>query len=245
MILAGIMNVPVRAGSYRDSNYEEAVRLIRAAAGQGARLACTYEQFLDGYGFDGNKIPSIDDPNVERCEVIGDSVYVKGLAELAGELEITIVAGVATQEGSGTYNSALVFGSDGHLLGHYRKTHNAGHYATWFAPLSQDRKKASCPSFDVGTGKVGIKICNDRHFSETTAYLIENGCELLLCPSFGKYDPSRLLDDSADYGIWTVFVHPEGCQFIHNGKVVREQKPIEDRGSYALHEVEFIKPIRR
>lgn len=181
MILAGIMNVPVRAGSYRDSNYEEAVRLIRAAAGQGARLACTYEQFLDGYGFDGNKIPSKDDPNVERCEVIGDSVYVKGLAELAGELEITIVAGVATQEGSGTYNSALVFGSDGHLLGQYRKTHNAGHYATWFAPLSQDRKK----------------------------------------------------------------VHPEGCQFIHNGKVVREQKAIEDRGSYALHEVEFIKPIRR
>ena len=245
MVVAGIMTVPVRDGNYKQRNFAEASDLIRSAAADGAELACTYEQFLDGYGRDGNKISSIDDPDASRCEVIEDSLYVKGLAELSGELGITIVAGIATQEGSETYNSALVFDTDGNLLGQYRKTHNAGQASTWFAPLSDTQKKASCPTFQVETGRVGIKICNDRHFSETTAYLIENGCELLLCPSFGKYDPSRLIDDSADFGIWTIFVHPQGCQFIHDGQVIHEQKAVEGRGSYGLHEVEFVKPTGR
>ena len=179
------------------------------------------------------------DANVERCESIDKCKYVRGLADLAAKLEMAIVAGMAIREEDGTYNSAIVFSSVGELMGQYRKTHNAGQYATWFAPLTPEQKKASCPSFDLGFGKVGIKICNDRHFQETTAYLMENGCELLLCPSFGQYDPSKLIADSAKFGISAVFIHPEGCQFIHHGEIVYEQKAVEKEGSYALYEVEF------
>ena len=108
--------------------------------------------------------------------------------------------------------------------------------------LSKEQKKVNCPSFDIGTGKISIKICNDRHFRETTVYMIENGCELVLSPSYGSYTPVRLKGDSKEFGIWAVFVHPSGCQFIDGGKVVFEQKAIKGKGSYALHMVEFRKP---
>ena len=237
------MGTPVREGNYKKQNSREAEVLIREAAKAGAQLACTFEQFLDGYGFDANKIPSLDDARVERCETVGESKYVKRLGDLARELKIVIVAGIAVREETGTYNSALVFDSDGSSLGKYRKTHNAGQYARWFAPLTGKQKKASCPSFNLGMGSIGVKICNDRHFGETTRYMIENGCELLLCPSFGRYDPSRLRDDTEEFGIWAAFVHPQGCQFIKDGDVLFEQQALKGKGSFALHEVAFVDPI--
>ena len=236
--IAGIMTMPVRKGNYKEQNFREATKLVRQAAKEGIQLACTFEQFLDGYGFDANKIPDLNDVNVDRCEIIEESKYVKGLADLAGELEIVIVAGIAIRQDKGTYNSALVFSSKGELVGKYYKTHNANKYARWFAPLSVEQKKARCPSFDLGTGRISVKICNDRHFGETTKYMVENGCELLMCPSFGKYDPSRLLDDTKALGIWAVFVHPDGCQFIKDGEIVFEKRV----GGIALYEVEFREP---
>jgi predicted amidohydrolase len=240
--IAGIMGRPVREGNFKDENFRETETLIREAAGAGAELVCTYEQFLDGYGFDANKITDMDDERVGRYEVIGESPYLKKLSGLAQELDIVIVGGVGIREATATYNSALIFDRSGALTGAYRKTHNQNRYARWFAPLTEDEKKANCPSFDVGPGRIGVKICNDRHFRETTEYMIENGCELLLCPSYGRYDPSRLVDDTRDFGLWAVFVHPQGCQFIHDGEIVYEQRAVEGKGSFALCEVEFRQP---
>ena len=182
--VAGIMTNPVREGNYKETNFREAIGLIRQAAHEGAQLVSTFEQFLDGYGFDANKIPSLDDANVDRCEIIEESKYVQGLADLAEELNIVIVAGIAVREDDGTYNSALIFGSAGELHGTYRKTHNAGKYADWFAPLGEKEKKDKCPSFDLSGGRLSVKICNDRHFEETTKYMIENGCESRWMPVY-------------------------------------------------------------
>ena len=242
IIVAGIMGEPVREGNYKERNFRETEALIREAAKAGARLVCTFEQFLDGYGFDANKIPSMDDKRMDRYEVIGKSKYVKRLGNLAKELRLVIVAGIGIKEESGTYNSTLIFDQSGKLAGKYRKTHNAGRYAKWFAPLSKEQKKANCPSFDIGRGKISVKICNDRHFRQTTVYMVENGCEMILSPSYGGYDPSRLKEDTKEFGVWAVFVHPRGCQFIDGGEIVFEKRAVKGKGSYALHEIEFRKP---
>jgi predicted amidohydrolase len=152
------MNRPIQRADYKDQNLKEASRLIRDAAKEGAQIVSTYEQFLDGYGFDPNKIPSLHDPNIERCENIETSKYVQALKDLSAELNITIVAGIAIKEEDKTYNSALIFDPLGNLIGRYRKTHNAGKYATWFAPLTTKQKKDNCPSFDIGPGKISIKF---------------------------------------------------------------------------------------
>ena len=161
--------------------------------------------------------------------------------DLTKELRLVIVAGVGLREESGTYNSALIFDQSGKLVGRYRKTHNAGRYARWFAPLDKEQREANCPSFDIGPGRISVKICNDRHFRETTVYMVENGCELILSPSYGRYDPSRLKEDTKEFGVWAVFVHPRGCQLIDGGDIVFEKRAAEGKGSYALHEIELRK----
>ncbi len=242
IMVAGIMGQPVREGNYKELNFRETEALIREAAKAGAQLVCTFEQFLDGYGFDANRIQNMNDKRIDRYEVIGKSKYVKRLGNLAKELRLVIVAGIGLKEQSGTYNSVLIFDQSGKLAGKYRKTHNAGKYATWFAALSKEQKKANCPSFDIGGGKIGVKICNDRHFRETTVYMVENGCELILSPSYGRYDPSRLKEDTKEFGVWAVFVHPRGCQFIDGGEIVFEKRAVKGKGSCALHEIEFREP---
>ncbi len=94
IMVAGIMGEPVRDGNFKERNFRDTEALIREAAKAGARLICTFEQFLDGYGFDANKIPNMDDKRVDRYEVIGKSKYVKRLGNLAKELSLVIVAGM-------------------------------------------------------------------------------------------------------------------------------------------------------
>lgn len=240
--LAGVLFEPVRTGDYKAENFRRAEQLIRHAAALGADLVCTYEQFLDGYGLDANKMQGATDPQATRCEVIGESPYVRRLSELAKELRIAIVAGMAIREGSQTFNSSLIFDPTGSLIGIYRKTHNAGKYARWFAPLTVDQKKAACPSFPMGAGRLSIKICNDRRFPETTEYMVDNGCQLLLCPAFGNYSADQLMEDSRRFGLWAVFVHPEGCQFIDSGNLVLEHRRQPDEPCVVLHTVEFRSP---
>jgi hypothetical protein len=67
--------------------------------------------------------------------------------------------------------------------------------------------------------------------------MVDNGCELILCPAFGRYDPSKLKLDTEEFGVWAVFVHPKGCQFIDDGEIVFEQKSVTGKGSFSLHEV--------
>jgi predicted amidohydrolase len=240
--VAGILMEHARTGDFRQRNFEQAETLIRQAAAAGAELVCTCEQFLDGYGFDANKMSGVDDPRASRCEDIDTSPYIQRLSELARELKVVVVAGVALKQGTATYNSALVFDARGRLAGVYRKTHNANQPARWFAPLTDAQKKSACASYDVGPGRLSVKICNDRHFTETTRHMVGNGCELLLCPAYGKYSPSRLLDDSREFGLWAVFVHPDGCQFIDHGRLILERKRRPGERCFVLHEVEFRKP---
>lgn len=243
--VAGILFEPVRRGNYKAENLRQAEELIREAAATGAELVCTYEQFLDGYGRDANKMQGARDPQATRCEVIGESVYVQRLGDLAEELHIAIVAGVAIREGDDTFNSTLLFSNTGKLIGIYRKTHNAGKYARWFAPLTANAKKAACPSFPIGVGRLSVKICNDRRFPETTDYMVENGCELLLCPAYGTYSADKLLSDSERFGIWAVFVHPDGCQFIDSGEIVLERRRGRNERCVVLHRVQFRSPLNR
>jgi hypothetical protein len=72
--------------------------------------------------------------------------------------------------------------------------------------------------------------------------MVENGCELILCPSFGGNKISGLKNDSKEFGIWTVFVHPNECHFIDDGETVFEQKATKGKGSFALYKVAFRTP---
>src|SRR5262245_43219664 len=187
----------------KEANYRRAEPLIREAAAGGAKIVCTTECFLDGYAIADKSIPL----DVYRAlgEPIPDGPYYRRLAKLAEELRIYLVAGMLEARGDDRYNTAVVIGPDGKLIGTYHKQH-LEHEAV--------RNTAGDASsvFPTAYGKVGVMICADRRLPDVVQGFRGRGVDILLCPSGGMFGPKDndpiLQARSRETGKHIVFVHP-------------------------------------
>jgi predicted amidohydrolase len=100
--------------------------------------------------------------------------------ELARRHGLYIVAGLFERDGHLVYNSAVLLGPDGGIVGKYRKT-----------SLPRSEVEAGvCPGhdypvFDTRFGKVGIMICYDGFFPEVARELANRGAEVIAWPVWG------------------------------------------------------------
>ncbi|HEX7861572.1 MAG TPA: carbon-nitrogen hydrolase family protein [Verrucomicrobiae bacterium] len=135
------------------------------------------------------------------------------LGSLAKELNSYIVAGIYEKEGSVLYNTALLLGRDGKLIGKYRKTHLPRE--EWEAGITPGDEY---PVFDTDFGKVGLIICWDVQFPEPSRAMARKGAELLLLPIWGGNETlakARAIENhvflvSSSYDMKTFVVDPEG-----------------------------------
>jgi predicted amidohydrolase len=187
----------------KDANLERAEKLIREAAAGGAEIVCTTECFLDGYAIKDKSIP------LEQYRALGEPIpggpYYERLAALADELDIHLVAGMLEADGDHRFNTAVLIGPAGDLLGKYRK-HQLEHESVRNTPGSE------YPVFETPHGTVGIMICADRREPDLVRQLCANGADILLCPSGGMFGPSRndpiVQSRSKENARHIVFVHP-------------------------------------
>ncbi len=136
------------------------------------------------------------------------------LGELAKRHNAYIVAGLYERSGSAIFNTAVLIGRDGTLVGKYRKTH-----------LPREEVEGgltpgdSYPVFDTDFGKVGLMICWDVQFPEPARALALQGAELLLLPIWGGSETlakARAIENhvflvSASYDMKTFIVDPSGA----------------------------------
>ena len=117
---------------------------------------------------------SLEDKFYDLAEPIpGPST--KALGEKAREHGMYIIAGLAEQGSTGTvYNTAVIVGRDGEVVGSYRKTHIFPPAESFFA-LGKDLSV-----FDLDFGRVAIPICYDLEFPEPARVLCLKGAEILL-----------------------------------------------------------------
>ena len=100
--------------------------------------------------------------------------------ELARKYQLYVVAGLVERDGHLVFNTAVLLGPDGQLVGKYRKT-----------SLPRDEVKAGiCPGsdypvFDTRFGKVGLMICYDGFFPEVARELANRGAEIIAWPVWG------------------------------------------------------------
>jgi N-carbamoylputrescine amidase len=167
----------------KETNVRTAERMVREAAGRGARIVCLPELFSTMYFcvetrreyFDwAEPIPG---PTVDR------------MGELARELGIVLIAPVFERAGDLHYNTAALLGPDGRLLGRYRKSsipsmdaarspEPRGNEKFYFAPGD-----LGFPTFDTPFARIGILICYDRHFPEAARVLGLGGAEIVFVPT--------------------------------------------------------------
>jgi len=78
------------------------------------------------------------------------------------------------------YNTAVLLGPDGALIGKYRKVSlPPGEAAKGIAPGKD------YPVFDTAFGKVGMMVCYDGFFPEVARELTKNGAEVIAWPVWG------------------------------------------------------------
>ena len=102
------------------------------------------------------------------------------LGALARKLNAYIVAGIYEREKDVVYNTAVLIGRRGELVGKYRKTHLPRE--EWGTGLMYGDEY---PVFTTDFGKVGIMICWDLQFPEAARALAAQGAEIILLPIWG------------------------------------------------------------
>jgi predicted amidohydrolase len=198
---AGIVLKWVRGD--KEANYSRCEPLIREAAKNGAKIVCTTECFLDGYAIADKSIP------LEEYRKLGEPIpsgtYYKRLAALAGELKVHLVAGMLEADGERRYNTAVLIGPDGKLVGKYRKQ-KLGHESVRNTPGD------ASSVFETPYGRLGLMICADRTDATIVRRFRENGAELLICPSGGMFGPKSndpiVQARSRENKLPILFVHP-------------------------------------
>jgi len=199
--VAGIVLKWIRAD--KEANFRRVEPMIREAASQGAKVVCTTECFLDGYAIKDKSIP------LEQYRALGEPIptgkYYQRLASLAKELKIHLIAGMTEADGEARYNTSVLIGPEGKLIGKYHKQ-KLQHEAVRNTPGD------SSPVFETPYGRVGIMICADRTEPAIVRRFCAEGADFLICPSGGMYGPKNndpiVQARSRENKIHIVFVHP-------------------------------------
>lgn len=101
-------------------------------------------------------------------------------ADLAKQHRLHVVLSLYERDAHLIYNTAVLLGPDGALIGKYRKVSlPPGEAAKGIAP-GQDY-----PVFDTAFGKVGLMVCYDGFFPEVARELTKNGAEVIAWPVWG------------------------------------------------------------
>ncbi len=135
------------------------------------------------------------------------------LGALAKKLRSYIVAGIYERDRQVVYNTAVLVGRDGRLVGKYRKTHLPRE--EWEAGITPGNEY---PVFETDFGKVGLTICWDLQFPEPSRAMALKGAELLLLPIWGGSEvlaQARAIENhvfliSSSYDMRSFIVDPAG-----------------------------------
>lgn len=99
------------------------------------------------------------------------------LIELANKTNAIIVGGFIEKDNSQIYNSSLIVSSK-EVLGTYRKLHLYYKEKLWFSPGNKPLKV-----YKVDKVKIGVMICFDWFFPETTRTLALLGADIIAHPA--------------------------------------------------------------
>lgn len=142
------------------------------------------------------------------------------LCRAAGKAGVTVVAGVSELAGGRLHNSAVVISSAGEIIGVQRKVHlwaQERHY--FFAGNSFD-------VFDTDIGRLGVSICYDSRFPESSRVQAIAGAEILICLFAMVEDPG--LSDQR------LLVHRAATRALENSAyyIACNRRGAEDAGTF-------------
>lgn len=173
-VKVGVLKVIPTPGD-KAGNYARFEQFAREAAAGGATLIVTSECYLDGYLGHKKMHPDMTLPKLLAASEPMDGTYLTRAGALARELKVHLLFGFSERRGEKAYNTAALFTPEGKLAGRYSKAHLGN--VEWYEPGNE------FPVFDTSIGRIGILICFDRQFPETSRLLALQGAQMILIPA--------------------------------------------------------------
>lgn len=161
----------------RDADIETAMRLVREAAANGAKVVLPPELF-EGHYF----CTAQDESLFATAAPVTSHPAVEAAREVARKERIFIPTSFYERDGHHYYNSLAFIGDDGQVQGLYRKSHipdGPGYMEKfYFRPGNTGFKVWPTPY-----GVIGVGICWDQWYPETARAMMLMGADLLMFPT--------------------------------------------------------------
>jgi N-carbamoylputrescine amidase len=158
-------------------NIQRAEGLVRRAAAQGAKIILIQELFETLY-FCQDEIHAF----FSLAKPLAQNAAVLHFSAVAKELGVVLPISVFERAGQNFFNTVVILDADGSNLGYYRKTHipDGPGYSEkfYFSPGDTGFKV-----WDTAYARIGVGICWDQWFPETSRAMALMGAELLLFPT--------------------------------------------------------------
>lgn len=158
-----------------EENRERVAKLVDLALKVRPDLLCLPESFAVA-GCDGL-------PSEQRAEIVPGPT-TDYFARKARKGRCYIICPLITRREGACYNSAVLLGREGEIIGIYDKAHpvtTSHDYTVMESGITPGPE--DIPVFDLDFGRVGIQICFDLGFPKSWAQLAEKGARLVVWPS--------------------------------------------------------------
>ena len=168
--------------SEKEKNIAKAKKYVAEAVANGASIVCLQELFNTIY------FCYVENPDFWKLAEPIPGPTIDEMCKVAAEHRLVLVAPIYEKALKGElYNTAVVIGPDGQIMGKYRKTSIplvktpslVGNEKYYFKPGN-----IGFPVWQTPFGvNVGVMICYDRHFPEHARLLALNGADLVFVPT--------------------------------------------------------------
>ena len=196
--------VQMRCGADREKNLQKALAGVRGVALQGAQIICLPELFLDPYFCQGEK----NEENFNLAEVVPGPTTME-LSKVAKKTEAVIVCPIFEKTAAGKYfNSTVVIGPDGNIIGTYHKMHIPSLPPDLYAEhFYFEKGDGGFPVFDTPFAKITPMICYDQWFPEGARIAAVKGAQILFYPTAIGW-PQRDRGDlqEAEHQAWQIML---------------------------------------
>ena len=240
---------PPREGnnrSYTDAVSETLAAIDAVAAEKPDMIVLTENVFqtrvpFTGYGYRPNTLDGKDED-------------IENLCAKAAKYNTYIVCSIREKDAEGLfYNTGLLIDRQGRIQDTFHKCHLTIGEVEAGLVLGEE-----LPVFDTDFGKIGIQICWDHFFPESTRILAMKGAELICVPTHG-FQLERSVARAVENGVYFAFAytHRSGTMIVGPSQNMVEADssfvsgpmgPIladgEEKG-YAIAEIDFNDLIRR
>ncbi len=159
------------------NNIVKAEQMVRRAASFGAKIILLPELFSTLYF-----CKDRDDSYFTLAQERQDSTLIKQFSSLAKELSVVLPISYFEKCESRYFNSVVIIDADGRVLGNYRKTHipdGAGYEEKYYFSAGD----SGFMVFETLYAKIGVGICWDQWFPESSRSMALLGAEILMFPT--------------------------------------------------------------